>query len=140
MPAISRLLIRTGAVYLAVGMACGVLAALPGDLVGPTLRRGVSVVSVHLLAVGWITQLIFGVALWMFPRPGRPRSLPDRPLDRGAWALLNVGLVSRLVVEPGWTVPSGVTAWRWVLLLSALAQWAAVLYFAARLWRRVRSR
>lgn len=140
MPAISRLLIRTGAAYLVAGMACGVLAVLPADLLPAASRRGLSMVAVHLLAVGWITQLIFGVALWMFPRPGRPRSLPDRPLDRWAWALLNAGLLSRLAVEPGWTVAPGGTAWRWALLVSAAAQWAAVLYFAARLWPRVRSR
>lgn len=145
MPAISRLLIRTGAAWLVAGMALGVAAVLPAELLSAELlpaaaRRGLSTAAVHLLAVGWITQLIFGVALWMFPRPGRPRSLPDRPLDTAAWALLNVGLAARLAVEPGWTVPTGGAAWRWALLASAAAQWAAVLYFAARLWPRVRSR
>ena len=140
MPAISRLLIRTGAAYLAVGMGCGVLAVLPPDLLPAAAGRGLSMATVHLLTVGWITQLIFGVALWMFPRPGRPRSLPDRTLDRVAWALLNAGLLARLAVEPGWTVAPGGTAWRWTLLVSAVLQWGGVLYFAARLWPRVRSR
>lgn len=140
MPPISRLLIRTAAVHLAAGMTCGVLAVLPGELLPAAGGRGLSMATVHLLTVGWITQLIFGVALWMFPRPGRPRSLPDRPLDRGAWALLNLGILARLSVEPGWTVPTGGTAWRWTLLFSAAAQWGALLYFAARLWPRVRSR
>lgn len=121
-------------------MACGVLAALPPDLLSFAERRGLSMAAVHLLAVGWISQLIFGVALWMFPRPGRPRDLPRRRLDYAAYGLMNAGLLARLAVEPGWTVPAGGVTWRWTLLASAAVQWLAVLYFAARLWPRVRSR
>lgn len=140
MPPVSRLLIRTAAAWLVAGMACGVLAVLPSELLPAAARRGLSMAAIHVLAVGWITQLVFGVALWMFPRPGRPRSLPDRPLDRVAWGALNAGLLARLAVEPGWTVPAGGGAWRWTLLVSAVLQWAAVLHFAVRLWPRVRSR
>lgn len=140
MPAISRLLIRTGAAYLLAAMTCGVLLALPAGVLPVEAGRGLSMATVHLLTVGWITQLIFGVALWMFPRPGRPRTLPDRPLDRVAYGLLNGGLLARLAVEPGWTLAPGSGAWRWLLLVSAVVQWAAVLYFVARLWPRVRSR
>lgn len=122
------------------GVTCGVLAVLPSGLAPFAGGRGLSMATIHLLTVGWITQLIFGVALWMFPRPGRPRSLPKRPRDYVAWGLLNVGLLARLAVEPGWTVAVGGPAWRWSLLLSALALWAGVLHFAARLWPRVRSR
>lgn len=140
MPAISRLLIRTAAVHLVAAMAFGLVAALPGALLGPGVRAGVGVAAVHLLTVGWITQLIFGVALWMFPRAGSPRDLPDRALDRVAWGLLNAGLLARVAVEPGWTLAAHGPAWRWTLAASAVVQWAAVLYFAARLWPRVRSR
>jgi len=141
-PAISRLFIRTAAVHLVAAMGCWVLVALPTGFPAETSRYGLSMATVHLLAVGWITQLIFGVALWMFPRRGRrpPRELPDRTLDRVAWALLNAGLVLRLAVEPGWTVLPGTDVWRWGLLASAAAQWAAVLYFVGRLWSRTASR
>lgn len=140
MPAISRLLIRTAAVHLVAAMALGVVAVLPGDLVGPGLRPGVGVSAVHLLTVGWITQLVFGVALWMFPRRGSPRDLPDRALDRVAWGLLNAGLLARVAAEPGWILAAHGPARGWTLAASAVAQWAAVVYFAARLWRRVGSR
>lgn len=140
MPSISRLLIRTAAAYLVAAMTCGVLLVLPAGLFPPAGSRGLSMATLHLLTVGWITQLILGVALWMFPRPGRPRGLPDRVLDRVAFGLLNGGLLLRLALEPGWTVDAGSAAWRWGLVASALLQWGAVLYFAARLWPRVRSR
>lgn len=140
MPSISRTFIRTAAAYLVAAMTCGVLVVLPGELVPAGVRGGLRTATVHLLTVGWITQLIFGVALWMFPRAGGHRKVPDRALDRVGYGLLNAGLLARLAVEPGWTVASGGAAWRWGLLFSAVAQWAAVLYFAARLWRRARAR
>lgn len=140
MPSISRLLIRTAAAYLVAAMICAVLAVLPAEVLPAGARGGLTVVTVHLLTVGWLTQLIFGVALWMFPRPRGRREISDRRLDRMAYGSLNTGLLARMAVEPGWSVPPGGGAWRWTLLLSAVLQWAAVLYFALRLWSRVRSR
>lgn len=140
MPSISRLLIRTGAVYLALAMTAGVVVALPRGIVPPGIRLGLDPAAIHLLAVGWITQLIFGVALWMFPRPPGVRKPREFALDRVAWALLNGGLLARLVAEPARMEAADDGVWGVLLLASAVAQWAAILYFVGRLWPRVRSR
>jgi hypothetical protein len=112
-----------------ISLVLGVIQpALPGITLWPTY--------LHLLVLGWLTQLIFGVARWMFPRD---RSTTTPSGERLGWATyisLNAGLVLRSIAEPG-------PASRWrsgLLLLSALLQVAAGWLFVLTTWPRVRGR
>jgi heme/copper-type cytochrome/quinol oxidase subunit 1 len=91
---------------------------------------------VHLLAVGWLTQLIFGVAYWMFPRHRAASSPWSERLGWLAYSCLNAGLVLRAIAESG-----PLTALRsgW-FLLSALLQLIAGWSFVIATWPRVRGR
>lgn len=91
----------------------------------------------HLFMFGWVTQLIFGVAWWMFPPLSRDRPRGDPRLMWIAYALLNVGLVARAVSEPLEALHGGV--WSAVLFASALLQTAAGLLLVGVLWPRVRA-
>lgn len=135
MPAISRILIRTSTAYLAAAALLGILTAVPAAAVD-MLPAGLEPAQLHLLVVGWITQLIFGVALWMFPRYGDRGAGSVGAAAWGAYAALNAGLLLRLAGEP-WLAarPDSVSA-RSVLAVSAASQWGAVMYFALRLWKR----
>lgn len=139
MPAISRALIRTSAAYLAAAALLGVLLAAPSVL---PFRppAGLEPARLHLLVVGWITQLVFGVALWMFPRRRERVRVPSGAVAWTAYGALNVGLLLRLVGEPWVAADPGSGAARGLMALSAVGQWGAVLYFAARLWSRTGSR
>jgi heme/copper-type cytochrome/quinol oxidase subunit 1 len=87
--------------------------------------------------VGWLTQLIFGVAFWMFPRYSAAQPRGSERLAWAAFILLNVGLLIRAVVEPWHTVSGrGGNA----LVLSAGLQLLAGLAFAVNTWPRVRRR
>jgi hypothetical protein len=135
MPLVSRAFILTGLAHLLAAMVLGVaVAAGPGAL---GLPPTVAPVYVHLLAVGWLTQLIFGVAHWMFP--GRPRapSMVSRVVLWACYALLNLGLVARAVAEP--LVGRG-GGWRVVLVAAGVAQLIAVVLFVGHTWPRVRAR
>jgi hypothetical protein len=91
----------------------------------------------HLLVVGWLTQLIFGVAFWMFPK--HP-SIPPRGSDRLGWicfALLNLGLAIRVVAEPLQALGQPFAP---LLIISAVAQLLAGWAFVANTWPRVRER
>ncbi len=92
----------------------------------------------HLLTVGWATQLIFGVAFWMFPLMGKPQPRGD---ERLAWIVfwtLNIGLLLRVVGEPlaGFN-PNALT--QMLLSVSATLQLAAVVIFAILMWPRVKA-
>ncbi|MEO8139633.1 MAG: hypothetical protein ABI742_08310 [Gemmatimonadota bacterium] len=100
-------------------------------LSNPALHLG----AIHLLTVGWLLQLISGVAYWMFPR--HP-SAPPRGDERLGWAalvLLNTGLALRLAGE-AWRLGMGGPSWP--LVLAALFQLVAVTLLVALLWPRIR--
>jgi len=134
MPTLTRWHLRTGLVCLVLGLLALLLAALP-SLAGAWFALGLVPVAIHLLVMGWATQMIFGVAVWMFPRQRGERSFGSPVLGWGAYGALNLGLLLRLVGEP--LQASGHRAAA-LLAASAALQLAAVLAFVLNTWRRVR--
>jgi hypothetical protein len=93
----------------------------------------------HLLMVGWATQLIGGVALWMFPPLSRERPRGDERLGWLAYGALNGGLLLRAVAEPLQLIRPA--AWTgWALALAALLQVLAIWALVIALWPRVKGR
>lgn len=128
MPALTRWYIKLAMLYLIAGL---MLSAAQVPFTGPA--------SIHMLVVGWITQMIFGVAYWMFPKfsPETPRG--DNTIAVATFVLLNVGLLLRVVVEPlhgrdPATLPG------WLLVVAGAAQALAAVGFALNTWPRVKVR
>ncbi len=168
MPAISRLFLKTGIVYLVLSLLLYLAMQMPGSGVGTLWRP----VFYHMLMVGWITQVIFGVAIWMFPRVDTPRRGSGRgpgPADgtKGSmavhyttYALLNAGMLLRWISEPwldgAWRFPEGLARLpgiapefltaamnqisAWILLASGLMQLGAFLLFTHQIWPRIRGK
>lgn len=136
-PLLTRLYVKTAFIYLAASLLVAILAAfsrLAGEAaIGAALWPS----YVHLLVMGWLTQLIFGVAFWLFPRFSRERPYGVTWPMSAAYAMLNGGLIIRLLAEPG-LLPFGRTAVSWIMAASALLQWVAVVLMAAYTWRRVK--
>ncbi|HEU4763308.1 MAG TPA: hypothetical protein VFS28_01550 [Gemmatimonadales bacterium] len=135
MPRLSRWLVRTAFVHLLLALTLGVVALSPrAQAAWPALGRAAPA-ELHLFVVGWITQLIAGVAYWLFPRVVRGAPAED---PRGWWvyAGLNLGLALRVAGEPwagaAWAGP--------VLAGSALAQLGAGIVLVVSLWPRTRAR
>ena len=144
MPPLSRWYIKLALVYFVAALAVGALQVLQAPLRLPAVLAVTGPAYVHMLVVGWITQMIFGVAYWMFPKYAPPPPAPAAPRGSNALAvatliLLNLGLLVRVVVEP-------VRAWRpealpgWPLIVAALAQWLAAVGFAINTWPRVKEK
>ena len=132
MPPLSRWYIKLAMLYFISALLVGALQGLFDiPYVGPAY--------VHMLVVGWITQMIFGVAYWMFPKyaPETPRG--NNAVAVATFVLLNLGLLLRVVIEP-------LRAWRpdllpgWPLVVAAAAQWLAGVGFAANTWPRVKEK
>ena len=136
MPPVTRWFVRSALLWFLLALALGVLMAgdvsarLPGTALAlpyPTY--------LHLLTVGWLTNLIFGVAFWMFPRYSAQH---PRGSDRLAWlayAGINAGLVLRLVAEPAQLAGSGAP---FLLVLSAALQLLGAWAFVLNTWPRVK--
>ncbi len=135
MPTLTRWFLRSALVYLVVSLLIGVMLAAPH---GPTLDV-LSPVHIHLFMVGWITQMIFGVAYWMFPRFSSEAPRRSERLGSVTYVALNAGLVMRAIAEPMVTLRYA-TPWPAILVLSAVLQWLAALAFVVNTWARVKAR
>lgn len=124
-------------IYLMAGLVVGALQALQQPLHLPSLFAVTGPAYVHMLVVGWITQMIFGVAYWMFPKYSVEIPRGDNSIAIATFVLLNAGLLLRVVVEP-------LRAWRpdtlpgWWLAVAGLAQVLAGIGFAINTWPRVK--
>lgn len=134
MPTPARWFIKTALLYLVVALGVALIRAGQSVGVVPGLPSTLWLPQLHLLTVGWLTQLIFGVAYWLFPSPA-PGTQPSPRLVWMAYGALNGGLVLRvgcesaLVAEP---------VQRWGLVASAALQWTASLLLVVHFWDRVR--
>lgn len=136
MPPLTRWCVRASLLYLVVALALSVLVAARPE--GPAWVHALGPVYVHLFMVGWVTQLIVGVSLWLFPRPAAPAPWAEG-LGRTVLVALNAGLLLRVLGEPWQAVRPG-AAPALALVASALLQWAAVLGYVVAIWPRVRAR
>lgn len=139
MPLITRLFVKTGLLYLAAAFVVGCLLALRPLLPLPAFVAGLTPVYFHLFMVGWVMQLIVGVAYWMFPKWSRLLPRGHDGLALATYALLNIGLLLRVIAEPAQSV-SDWQGWGWLIVLAALLQWLGGLAFIANTWPRVKEK
>ena len=139
MPKLSRWVLKAAFVYLVLGALGAVLYWT--NVLWPWWAplSAVSPTYLHLIVVGWLTQLIFGVIYWMFPIISKAQPRGDPRIAWAAFICLNAGLIARLIFEPWRAVqPDPVNAYG--LLLSAVLQVVAALLFVWVCWGRVRER
>lgn len=136
MPKISRYFIKTGVVYLLAGVLLAIIAEIPALSTAPLLLP----VYWHMLVIGWITQVIMGVSIWMFPRKQRDRKKTDSRAAWSAYWLLNSGLVLRLLSEPFLPLTDNSTVLTTMMILSGILQVSAFIAYTAEIWPRLQSR
>lgn len=139
MPALVRFFIKTALVYFVAALLIGLYQVLLPTLPESLQLPGLNPVYFHLLMVGWVTQLIVGVAYWMFPRYSKDSPRGPEWLGPAIWGLLNVGLALRAIGEPMQAAGSPVIA-GWLMAISAVLQVAAGWLIVAALWPRVKER
>ncbi len=141
MPSLARAFVRTAFIYFIAAFLLGALVMVERWLGFSRWLRTVYFGQVHLLMVGWITQLAIGVAYWMFPRFLKQQDPRPRGSDALAWTVfvtLNAGLVLRLIIEPFYLM--GGRPWlAAVMVLSGFLQALAALLFGLLIWGRVRA-
>jgi cbb3-type cytochrome oxidase subunit 1 len=139
MPQITRWFIKSGLVCFIAALVLGALMAAPTVLPMPSSIAVWGPVYFHLFMVGWISQLIFGVVYWMFPRHTKERPRGSESLALVTFIALNLGLVLRVIGEPMNALSPG-QPWGWIVALSALLQWVAGMIFVLNTWARVKEK
>jgi hypothetical protein len=131
MPLLTRIFIKTAFVYLVLALVLGIWLAAGAV-------NGLFPVYIHMLVLGWLTQLIFGVVFWMFPKFQRRSRAAVKRLA-GGYILLNLGLLLRAIGEPiNSNRPNSFSGW--MLVLSAILQFLAGLMFVVNSWERVKEK
>ena len=149
MPTTSRVFVKVSIVYLVLGAVLGALLMVNRWLPLDPRLFALKGSHVELLIVGWLTQLILGVAWWLFPPLAlRPRSDGTMPARRGqaqrgseplfwvTFLCLNTGVLLRVVFEPlqVWTQVD----FSFLTGISGLFLLVAAIAFVVNMWGRVR--
>ncbi|MGN8226798.1 hypothetical protein ABFW99_014225 [Gracilimonas sp. BCB1] len=134
MPLITRLFLKTGLIYFLGALLVGVLLQVD-EVSIPNLTP----MFWHMLMVGWITQIIMGISLWMFPGRIKKESFLNQKWAWFTYVFLNLGLVLRFVCEPMILLSQGYH-WKVWLLVSAALQFVAVVCYVIEIWPRVLSK
>jgi len=135
MPTLARWLIKTALVHLVLALGLALVRAAQAAGALPGAAAALWLPQLHLLTVGWLTQLIFGVAFWLFPNP--EGGMASSRVVWIAYGGLNLGVALRLGCEPT-ALPEHLNPWG--LVASAALQWGASLLLVGHFWRRVRTK
>jgi hypothetical protein len=111
-------------------------------IVGLLLELGVGAVAQfrfvfwHMIMLGWISQIIIGVSLWMFPGRRKSEAIRDNINAYITYFGLNTGLLMRLIAEPQSVFyPSDLFSI--MILVSALLQALATVFYVREMWPRL---
>ncbi len=139
MPKLTRYFIKSGLINFVLALSLGVfLPCMPlADL--PAFAAYLNPVYFHLFMVGWITQMIMGVSLWMFPPYSKEHPRGSEAAGWISFVCLNTGLLLRAVSEPMMYLDP-IPEWNYALALSAILQWLAGLAYVSNIWIRVRGK
>jgi uncharacterized membrane protein len=142
MPRESRLFVKTGLLFLALTFVFGAVL-LTREALGMPLPPVLGVEHAHLAGVGWLVNTVIGIAIWMLPlnRERFPATAGRYPASAvyASFALLNGGLVLRLLAEPWYQLGGYPAAASGLLLLAAVAQPLGIVVFVWIAWQRVRA-
>jgi hypothetical protein len=130
MPTITRWFVKASLVSLVLGLVAGIWQQVNST-------AGLFPVYLHLLTFGWLTQLIFGIALWMFPMYTREKPRGPEWLVWGIFVALNLGLILRVIFEPLQSLSPTVLG-GWALVAAAILQWLSGVGFSTAVWSRIR--
>jgi hypothetical protein len=138
MPLLSRLLIRTALIWLAIGYTAGGLLLSQKAYPLAAWLWSLRYAHVHMLLVGWTIQLATGVAFWILPRLDASGSRGDERLVWWHYGALNAGVVVAALHDPlvalaGRDSP----VLRAMLVLAGLLYLAAAALFVRHAWPRI---
>ena len=134
MPRVTAWLVRASLLYLVGGFLLGALLLAAKGMQWGSWIWAFRGVHIEMLLVGWMIQLVMGVAIWIFPRFVLHRA-PRRSAVTAwlAFALLNSGII--LVCVGG--VGGGGGGGGELLVAGRLVEIGAALSCAVHLWGRV---
>jgi heme/copper-type cytochrome/quinol oxidase subunit 1 len=132
-----RRFIKTAVGFLAIGLTIGVWMIARRELFGVFPTPYLVSAHTHALFVGFVMEMILGVALWLFPRPAKDDQRYSVRAAEIAYWVLTLSTAGRIAGELARQVVSA-PALRYVVVLCGLGQAVAILLFFHTIWTRIR--
>lgn len=132
-----RRFIKTGVLFLFCGLTLGAWLLVRRELLGLHPHPHLVSAHAHAIFVGFVMFLIFGVALWLFPRAAKDdeRYSPGRAAT--AYWILTIATGARFVAEAAraW---SDARLLAWIVVLGGLGQVIGIAVYFWTMWSRIR--
>lgn len=132
-----RRFIKTGIGFLFAGLGLGLWLLVRREIAGVWPDPYLVSAHAHLVLVGFVLFMIFGVALWLFPRPAKDDDRYRPALATASYWLLLVGTCGRFLAESAraWSP----AAWLgWVVVAGAFLQVTGIAVYFWTMWTRIR--
>ena len=132
-----RRFIKTGVVFLFSGLALGGWLLVRREIFGIWPHPHLVSAHAHAVLVGFVMFLIFGVALWLFPRAAKDdRHYSPRKVEAAFW-ILAVSTAARFIAEAAraWSPASLLP---WIVVAGGLGQIVGTGVYFAAMWTRIR--
>jgi len=137
MHSLVRRYIKTAIAFLVIGLAIGVWMIARRELYGAYATPFETSAHTHALLVGFVMEMILGVALWLFPRPEKGNVRYSPRVAETAYWLLTVGTAVRVVGELARPFTASLIL-RWLIVLCGVGQTAGLMLFFYTMWPRIR--
>lgn len=132
-----RRYIKTAIAFLALGIVIGVWMLVRRELYGQLASPFETSAHTHALLVGFMMEMICGVALWLFPRPEKGDVRYSPRVTEAAYWLLTLGTLARVAAELA--RPALAPLWlRWTIVVAGVGQALGLLLFFYTMWSRIR--
>lgn len=130
MPRLSVIGIRLALLYFLFGISAGALLLIHKAFPLHPALWALLPLHMEFLLYGWVVQLVFAVAYWIFPRFLNEPKRGNPILAGAALVLLNAAVLA--------LATAALAGWPGIQLPARLAQAAAAVLLAASLWQRAK--
>ena len=135
MPTLTRWYVKSSLFYFILAVIIGI--GIKAGFTDASQFSKFTQVYYHLFMVGWVTQLIFGISFWMFPRYTREKPRGNETLAWISFVLLNIGLLLRTFTEP-LLISNPSQFLRSIVLFASIFQWLAGIGYIIYIWNRIK--
>lgn len=133
MQTITRWFIKTAIIHMILALSFGVLYAsnFMSGVGGPNWHLAM----MHSLGIGWLTNLIMGVSIWMFPRYSKEEPLGNMKIWWLAYGIIQVGLIFRIIAE---ILPYSSSFYPFIIWIASFGLLVGFSFYAVGIWQRVK--